>query len=304
MSKITRALEKAARERLQRAGEKPTVAAGAVVVPVLPALPAAEPLPDRLGEITAVGQVTIDPHIVTATDPNSPIAEQYRILRTNFQSLRLKPGVKVIVVTSAIHGEGKSVTSINLAMSLARQEKLRVALVDADMRKGSVPRWLGLAVDGQGLSTTLERDGELDGSLVRFQSPPLTVLPAGPAPSQPAELLESLALKRVLATLRAQFDYVVIDAPPVLPVADAGILAAQADGVILVVRAGKTQRRPVLQAHEHVKKMKAKLLGCVLTHMEYYLPGHKQYYRYQRAAAEGNGKPDGSADGAASAAAA
>ncbi len=291
MSKITRALEKAARERLARAGEQVTTTASPMLVPVGP-LP--EPLPDRLGEISVAGQVKIDPHIVSATDPQSPIAEQYRILRTNFQSLRLKPGVKVIVVTSAIHGEGKSVTAINLAMSMARQERLKVVLVDADMRKGSVPKWLGLGARERGLSTALIRDGELDGSLVQFHEPPLTVLPAGPHPEHPAELLGSVALKRALATLKAQFDAVIIDAPPVLPVADAGILAAQADGVLLVIRAGKTQRRTVLQAHEHVKKMKAKLLGCVLTHMEYELPGHAKYYRYQRAAtADGNGKAAG-----------
>ena len=288
MSKITRALEKAARERLQRAGEQATVTAGAVVVPVLSVV---DHVPDRLGEIAAAGQITIDSHIVSATAPESPIAEQYRILRTNLQSMRLKPDVKVLVITSALNGEGKSVTSINLALSLARQEKLRVALVEADMRRGSVAKWLGLGARRQGLSTVLERDGELDGSLVQLQEPPLTILTAGPHPAHPAELLESTALKRVLATLRAKFDLVIIDAPPVLPVADAGILAAQADGVLLVIRAGKTQRRMVLQAHEHVKKMKARLLGCVLTHMDYYLPGHARYYRYQREAqADGNGE--------------
>ena len=295
MSKITRALEKAARERLQRANEQATVSSSGIVVPVIP-VPAAQAVPDRLGEIAAAGRVTIDPHIVSATAPTSPIAEQYRILRTNLQSLRLKPGVRVIVVTSAVHGEGKSVTSINLAMSLARQEKLRVVLVDADMRRSSVPKWLGLGARPQGFSTALLRDGELDGCLIQFQDPPLTVLPAGPTAEHPAELLESVALKRVIATLRAQFDLVIVDAPPMLPVADAGILAAQADGVILVVRAGKTQRRAALQAHEHIKQMKARLIGCVLTHVEYYLPGHAQYYRYQRAAADGNGK---AGDGAA-----
>ena len=287
MSKITRALEKAARERLQRRSEQVTVTAGSVVVPVLPV----EVAQDRLGQIACVGQVKIDPHIVSATDPHSPIAEQYRILRTNFQSLRAKPGAKVIVVTSAVHGEGKSVTAINLALSLARQEKLKVVLVDADMRRGSVPKWLGLGACEEGLSTVLSRSGELDGTLVQLQQPALTILPAGPHPDHPAELLESVAMKRALAILKAQFDFVVIDAPPILPVADAGILAAQADGVLLVVQAGKTQRRTVLQAHEHVKMMKAKLLGCILTHMEY-LPGHAKYYRYQRAAAaDGNGKP-------------
>lgn len=279
MSKITQALEKAARERARHTQDQPTVAAtGPIVVPLA--------LRRGVGEITAAGQVAIDPHIVCAADPKSPIAEQYRILRTNFQSLRLRPGSKVIVVTSAVNGEGKSVTAVNLALTFARQEHLKVVLVDADMRKSSVPKWLGLKDREIGLSTVLARDGELDGSLVSLESPPLTVLPAGPVAEHPAELLESTGMKRLLATLKTQFDVIIIDAPPALPVADPGILAAQADGVLLVVRAGKTQRKTVLQAQELLKKMKANMLGCVLTHVEYYMPGYNKYYKYYRQAAD------------------
>jgi receptor protein-tyrosine kinase len=285
MSKITQALEKAARERLSRTQEQVTVNASApVTVPVVTS---------RIGEIASAGTVHIDPHIVAAADPQSPIAEQYRILRTNFHSLRLRQGPKVIVVTSAVNGEGKSVTAINLAMTLAGQEHLRVVLVDADMRKSSVPKWLGLKDRGVGLSTVLERVGEPNGSLVNLQSPPLTILPAGPVPDRPSELLESTNMKRLLATLRTRFDLIIIDAPPVLPVADPGIIAAQADGVLLVVRAGKTQRKTVLQAQELLKKVKANLLGCVLTHVEYYLPGYHRYYHYYRySAKDGKAKPD------------
>lgn len=275
MSKITQALEKAARERLQRTQEQVTVTASPVVVPLAPP-------PRRLGEIASAGAVRIDPHIVSAADAKSPIAEQYRILRTNLQSLQLRSGPKVLVVTSAVHSEGKSVTSINLALTLARQENLNVVLVDGDMRKSSVPKWLGLADRRQGLSTALSHGGELDGALVTLQQPRLAILPAGPHAEHPAELLESTGMKRLLATLKTQFDIILIDAPPVLPVADAGILAAEADGVLLVIRAGKTQRRTVQQAMEQVRKMKAKLLGCVLTHMEYYLPGYSRYYQYYR----------------------
>jgi len=185
---------------------------------------------------------------------------------------------------------------------MARQESLRVVLVDADMRKSSVPRWLGLRDGSKGLSTVLSRDGELNGSLVSLQSPRLTVLPAGPVPEGPAELLESTNMKRLLASLKAQFDLIIVDAPPVLPVADPGILAGQADGVLLVIRAGKTQRKTILQAQELLKKAKAHLLGCVLTHVEYYLPGYYRYYHYYRDGKQAadrkrpaNGKP--AADG-------
>ncbi|MBI3321335.1 MAG: CpsD/CapB family tyrosine-protein kinase [Candidatus Omnitrophica bacterium] len=272
MSKITKALEKAARERLQHQEEQPTTLAGPVVVPLSART--------GVGEIVFAGAVRIDPHIVSAADANSPIAEQYRILRTNFQSLRLRPGPKVVVVTSALNDEGKSVTSVNLALSLARQEHLHVVLVDGDMRKSSIPRWLGLDRSRAGLSTALSREGELNGSVIRLHAPPLAVLPAGPAVEHPAELLESANMKRVLTTLKAQFDVILIDAPPVLPVADPGILAAQADGVLLVIRAGKTQRKTVQHAYGLLRKMNAKVLGCIMTHVEYDLPGYRRYHQY------------------------
>jgi capsular exopolysaccharide synthesis family protein len=290
MSKITQALEKAARERLQRSQEQVTVPAAApVVIPVSPAVPprtAQQP-------IRRLESVHIDPHIVSATDSTSPIAEQYRIMRTNLQSLPLRSGPKAIVVTSAVNGEGKSVTSLNLALTLARQETLRVALIDADMRKSSVPKWLGLPPDTKGLSTILGTTGELNGELVSLQTPRLAILPAGPVPDHPAELLQSVNMKRLLASLKSRFDMIIIDAPPVLPVADPGVIASQTDGVLLVVRAGRTQRRTVREAHELLKKMRANVLGCVLTHVEYYLPGYHRYYHYYRYASKTDGSKAG-----------
>ena len=288
MSKITQALEKAARERLLRNRREEVMVEA--VAPVT--IPVAAVARSRVGEITSAGKVQIDPHIVSAADAKSPIAEQYRILRTNLQALRWHSGSKVIAVTSAVNGEGKSVTATNLALTLARQEHLRVVLVDADMRKSSVPHWLGLKDFRRGLSTALQQDGELDGAVVRLQAPPLAVLPAGPEAEQPAELLQSINMKRVLAALRAQFDLIIIDAPPLLPVADPGIIAAQTDGVLLVVRAGRTQRKTILEAQEMLKQMKANLIGSVLTHVEDYRPGYQRYYQYYHAAAgkDGNGK--------------
>jgi capsular exopolysaccharide synthesis family protein len=293
MSKITKALEKAARERIQKLQEQPTVKAPAIEVAVQTS--------SRLGQISSAGRIHIDPHIVGATDPKSPIAEQYRILRTNLQSLKLRQGSsKVIVVTSAVHGEGKSVTTINLALTFARQENLKVVLVDADMRKSSIQRWLGLAESSHGLSTVLQHGGELNGSLIRLEDPPLAVLPAGPHPENPAELLESSAMKRLLATLKQEFDIILLDTPPVLPVADPGIAAAHADGVLMVVRAGKTQRKTVTQAQQLLTQMKANLLGSILTHVEYYLPGYYRYYHYYRygsSSKESNGKSEGTKAG-------
>jgi len=281
MSKITQALEKAARERLQRNQEQVVAATAPVTVSVV--------IP-RLGEIASAGAIQVDPHIVSLAAPASPIAEQYRILRSNLASVKMRPGSKVVMVTSAVNGEGKSVTAINLALTMARQESLKVLLLDADMRKSSVPKWLGLKDQSHGLSTVLSHGGELNGALVSLESPRLAVLPAGPIPDHPAELLESIAMKRLLAALKTQFDLIIVDAPPVLPVADPGIIAAQSDGVLLVVRAGRTQRKTVQQAQELLKRVKANLLGCVLTHVEYYLPGYYRYYHYYRQSIKGQGR--------------
>lgn len=287
MSKITKALEKAARERLQRQQEHAVVSGASTVVPLEPV----DATPRH---------IRIDPHIVSAIDADSPIADQYRILRTNLQSLRLRPGPKVLLVTSAVHGEGKSVTAINLSLAFARQEHVRVVLVDGDLRRGSIHTWLGLEESPPGLSTALSQGGELNGSLVRLSSIPLAVLPGGQRPEHPAELLESSSMKRLLSTLKTQFDVVIIDAPPVLPVADPAILAAQSDGVLLVVRAGKTQRRTVAHAQALLVQARATILGCVLTHADFSIPGYYRYSeRYHYGAKGHDSQPNGSAHEAA-----
>ena len=293
MSKITQALEKAARERQRHVEHKDTeeivtVTAKPILVPLAPPSTGAA----AVDETAQPCSVKIDPHIVSAADPSSPISEQYRILRTNLQSLKGFVGAKTIVLTSAVHEEGKSVTSINLAITLAQQEGLKVLLVDADLRRSTIHHWLG--VEGEhGLSTVLANGGSLNGSIVRLQSPPLSVLPAGPTPNRPAELLESTAMKRLLAMLKTQYDVIIIDAPPILPVTDPSILGAQADGVLLVVRAGKTQRKVVQQAHELLKQSKARILGSILTHVDHYVPGYYKYYHYYRYTKDGNGKNGG-----------
>lgn len=277
MSKITQALEKAARERLQRASQQPPVIQPTAKSEVIrAALSAVGP---TSVESISVGEVTIDPHIVSATDPRSPIAEQYRILKTNMNSLNLRHGSKAFMVTSSIGGEGKSVTTVNLAITLARQENLKVVLVDADMRRSSIHQWLGIPEQAKGLSTALQDNGNLSGTLVRLEAPLLTILPAGPHVQHPDELLESQATRRLIASLKAQFDVVLIDAPPVLSVADPGILSELVDGVLFVVRSGFTQRRTINEALTRLNRLKANMLGCVLTHTQEYLSGYAKYYR-------------------------
>lgn len=271
MSKITQALEKAARERLLRRKEHATAPDRTVTVQLTSSTSA---------HAATVHEAQVDPHIITVTNTKSPITEQYRMLKANLQSLRGHGGeAKALAITSALHGEGKSVTTLNLALTLARDEELKVLLIDADMRKSTVNRWLGLEDAAEGLSTVLARGGLVDGSLFRLTQLGLTILPAGPVPEDPVALLESAALRKLLAGLRNQFDVILIDTPPVLSVADPVILASQVDGTIFVMRAGKTQRKTILHAVDKLQQMKAGIIGSILTHVAYYQPGYYHYYR-------------------------
>ncbi len=313
MSKITKALEKAARERLRRQqmeaavmpaseansaeGPAPRLAVQAVAgksreTESVPAKPAATHRRGVVEPIRFNPDLHIDPHIIVAADPKSPISEQYRIVRTNLQSMKPLTNAKVLLVTSSVHGEGKSVSSLNLAISLAQQQGMKVLLIDADLRASTMDWWLGIKLE-RGLSTALAEEGSLDGLLVNLVEDKLWILPAGPQPHHPAELLDSTNMKRIIESARMQFDVVVIDSPPVLPVADPGILGRLVDGVILIVRSGKTQRGTVEKTKALLNQTKAKIIGCLLTHAEFSAAGYYGYgYGYYRYGSNGNGKND------------
>jgi len=268
MSKITKALEKAARERLLGRQAKAEIVTA----------PKVEAEPMEVGIPTATSKV--DPHIVTFFDRRGVIAEQYRMLRTNLQSVVKGGRFKTLLVTSALHNEGKSVTSLNLALTLSQQPHCRVLLVDGDLRKASVRRWLGLE-SRAGLSEALTNGLTAQALLVKVESTNLTVLPAGSTMREPAEYLDSAKMRELLAQLRGQFDYIIVDSPPLLLVTDPSVLSQQVDGVVLVVRAGRTSRRTLVEAHTRLEHVDAKLIGAVLTHAEYYNPFYgRYYYRY------------------------
>ena len=258
MGKITEALKKVAEKRLAHLEQKTEMAYGYVV--------------------TQKVDSKIDPRVVTFHEPNCPIAEQYRILRTNIQSLGVRKNLKSFVISSAIQGEGKTITSANLAFVLAEDLNAKsVLLVDADMRKGRVSRLLGLG-PRLGLAELLSNGTPLNDTLVDIGVKNLTVLPAGKIPKNPAELLGSVKMKQILAELRGKFDYVLFDAPPVMSVTDPGVLGAQNDGIFLVVQAGRTQRTSVQHAEHLLSQAHARILGYILTNVEYHLPEY--LYRY------------------------
>ena len=189
--------------------------------------------------------------------------EEFRSLRTTLQFVDVDQPPRVIVITSALASEGKTTTACNLAIALA-QSSLRVCLVEADMRRPNAATLMG--VDGSiGLSNVVAGQIDLADALMPWHRGLLTILPAGTTPPDPTRLLGSKNMAAVLATLRADFDFVIIDAPPILPVSDAAVLARAADGAVLVARYGKTRREQLTSAIADLEAVKARLIGTALT---------------------------------------
>lgn len=189
-------------------------------------------------------------------------AEDYRQLRNNLQFLHVDNPPKVIMVSSAVPSEGKTTTVVNLALALADADR-DVTIVEADLRRPKVSRYLGL-VGGVGLTNLLAGAAEIDDVVQPYGEGRLRVIAAGPIPPNPGELLASSQMAELLAKLREAHDYVLIDAPPLLPVADSSGLAVHADGVLLSVRYGSTTRDQLQQAAATVERVGARTLGVIL----------------------------------------
>jgi protein-tyrosine kinase len=203
-----------------------------------------------------------DPTVVAHRAPLSPAAEAYRVLRTNLQFLGLDEPLKSMLITSATPGEGKSTTAANLA-AVYGQSGARVCLVDADLRRPMAAKLLGQD-NWTGLTTALIGEAPLADCLRKTTVDGLTLLPSGPVPPNPAELLGSERMSRLLAALEAEFDIVLVDTPPVLAVTDAAVLAPRVGGVVLVIRSGGTDRQAVQRAAQALQAVKARVLGTVL----------------------------------------
>jgi non-specific protein-tyrosine kinase len=183
----------------------------------------------------------LHPLLVAAIHPHADIAERYRSIRARISHREETMPLRTLMVTSPGAGDGKSITAANLALTMAQEFQRRVALVDADFRGSSVHSLFGLE-GSPGLSELLTGEATLDEVLLYLPDHRLTLIPAGKTPPFPTELLGSSAMRRVVDTLRGRFDRVLFDTPAVMPLADAGTFAPMADGVLIVVRAGLTQR--------------------------------------------------------------
>ncbi|WP_448642929.1 CpsD/CapB family tyrosine-protein kinase [Geodermatophilus sp. URMC 63] len=194
--------------------------------------------------------------------PNTRTAEDYRQLRNNLQFLKVDEPPKVIMVSSALPSEGKTTAVVNLGLALADAGR-RVTIVEADLRKPKVTRYLGM-VGGVGLTNILSGSADLDDVVQKHGTGDLHVIAAGPTPPNPGELLSSSHMFSLLDKLRGQNDFVLVDAPPLLPVADSTGLSVYMDGVLLSVRYGSTHKEQLQQAAATLERVGATLLGVIL----------------------------------------
>jgi capsular exopolysaccharide synthesis family protein len=190
------------------------------------------------------------------------VAEDYRHLRANLQFLDVDEPPKVIMVSSALPAEGKTTVVINLALALAEGGR-KVTVVEADLRRPKITRYLGM-VGGVGLTNVLAGAADVSDVTQYYGDDGLAVIAAGPTPPNPSELVASASMAELLGKLRASNDFVLVDAPPVLPVADSTGLAVIVDGVLLTVRYGTTRTDQLEQAAATVQRVGARTLGVIL----------------------------------------
>src|SRR3984957_950909 len=217
---------------------------------------------------------------VTQGRPQSQMAESYRALRTSLLLSNLGAPPKVIMVTSARPQEGKTTTSINTSIVLA-QKGVRVLLIDADLRRPSVHKTLGMG-PRSGLSNVLTGSATVQQTItVSPILPNLFIMPAGTPPPNPAELLASSNMRDLITELRGQYDHIVIDTPPTLSVTDAVVLSPRADATILVIRSGQTTKQALRRARDILMQVNAHVAGVLLNAVDLTSPDYYYYYEYQ-----------------------
>lgn len=228
-------------------------------------------------EQVAVVQARLRPEarIVVASDPRSLGAERFRLLRARLNQWRATKEGKSLLITSALPQDGKSLTALNLAAAMARQEKQRVLLVECDLRRPRLCALLGVPV-GPGLADVLQHGIDPLSVLKRVEPLGYYMLPAGQPPANPVELLQPPGLPKLIQTLKTQFDWILFDAPPAAPLADTLVLKPHLDGTLFVVRAGVTSREAIEEA---VTQLGAEhVVGVVLNAAEGLERTYYQYY--------------------------
>lgn len=216
--------------------------------------------------------------LITREDPKSPLAEAFRTLRTNIQFANVENDVKIILVTSAAPGEGKSTVLSNLAVAMAQNGK-KVLVLDCDLRK-PVQHHIFELHNGMGLTHLLLNKATLDEVIRPTSVENLQIITAGLIPPNPSELLGSKKFGTLLAELSGQYDRILVDSPPAGAVTDSVILSRLVDGVILAVYTEKTKIEQIKYVQEQMLKAGANVLGVVLTHTPKKGRSYQYYYKY------------------------
>jgi len=218
--------------------------------------------------------------LVTKSRPRSQMAESYRALRTSLLLTFAGGPPKIILITSALPEEGKTTTSVNSAIVLA-QKGTRVLLIDADLRRPSIHKTLGMGPK-LGLSNLLTGTATLQQAIIPSTVlPELFILPAGTPPPNPAELLASTKMRDVLEELRKHYDHIVIDSPPTLSVTDAVVISTSADAVVLVIRSGHTTKPALRRARDILLQVNARVCGVLVNAVDLSSPDYYYHYEYQ-----------------------
>lgn len=219
---------------------------------------------------------------VSVMAPNAPFSyvEAYKTLRTNMDFISNASHAKCIVVTSALPEESKSTVSINLALTLADSQK-SVILVECDLRKPTMRRYLKLERGLPGLSGVLSGTVELDDCIRNLEGYGVHVLSAGTIPPNPSELLNQHRMVELIEELKQRYDYVILDAPPVTVVTDAAVVGRMADGALLVIRSKYAATRTVRLALQRLKAVEIRILGAVLTRYSPKKRGGRFAYEYE-----------------------
>ncbi len=214
--------------------------------------------------------------LITYLEPQSEIAESYRALRTSILLSSVSHPPQTILITSAVPQDGKTMTSVNIAIVLAQQGK-RVLLVDADLRRPSLHKVFGIA-GVPGLSNVLTGGSKSSEAVITTFQPNLFLAPAGPVPPHPSELLSSMLMEDLLKRWELEYDHIIIDSPPVISVTDAVLLSVKTDAVVVVVRYGQTTTGALRRTRDLLFHVRANILGLVVNAADLTSPDYYYYY--------------------------
>lgn len=225
----------------------------------------------------AVASDGAEPHLVSLHAPTSFAAEQYRTLRHIIEH----EGVQMIAVTSPAVGDGKTTTAVNLAGALAQAPDARVLVIDCDLRRPSVGKFLGLPANqpAKGLvELLLDRSFSLDAAIIKRRTYNLDILPAGQQPVNPYEVLKSSRLPAIMEEVRKRYNFVILDTPPAIPLPDCRVLGNFVDAFVMIVSANRTPRRLVQETLETLDRRK--VLGLIFNKDETPIGGYYEYQAY------------------------